>query len=258
VAEQVGRGREVEQDHTWQRQRHDVVGPLSFWHEFNDTWHSCHLFDGASSDRMGLMPNVHAAPLTEVLFFDGFDDLDAVAPFEILTAAGFPVRAVRPPGASPQVTSAHGLRVSTEGELGEPALIVVPGGGWRDPSPHGVRALAAGPLPEQLAQRHAGGTVLASVCTGAMLLAASGVLTGRPAVTHRIALDDLAQAGAHVRAQARVVDDGSVVTCGGPAAGIDLTLHLVERFLGPFAAEQAAERIEHQRIGAVVTGRVAA
>jgi transcriptional regulator GlxA family with amidase domain len=91
--------------------------------------------------------------------------------------------------------------------------------------------------------------VVASVCTGAMLLAAAGLLRGRPAVTNRIALEDLARAGADVRPQARVVDDGSVVTCGGPAAGIDLSLRLVERFLGAPAALAAAHRIEHERVG---------
>ena len=195
------------------------------------------------------MATTPAPPVTEILFFDGFDDLDAIAPFEILAAAGFPLRAVSPPGSARQVTSAHGLRVALEGELAEPALLVIPGGGWRDGIDHGVRALTAGNLPGQLAELHQRGTMLASVCTGAMLLAAGGLLTGRPAVTHRIALEDLAHAGADVRAQARVVDDGSVVTCGGPTAGIDMAVHLVQRFLGPAAAEGASVRIEHQRVG---------
>jgi transcriptional regulator GlxA family with amidase domain len=189
-------------------------------------------------------------PATEVLFFDGFDDLDSVAPLEILTAAGFPVRAVRHPGTPGPVTSAHGLRIDLQRGLGDaPGLLVVPGGGWRDGSPAGVRALAEGELPRVLAGLHAGGTVLASVCTGAMLLAAGGLLAGRPAVTNRIALDDLAAAGAEVHREARVVDDGSIVTCGGPAAGIDLALRLVERYLGPEAAGQAAERLEYERVG---------
>jgi transcriptional regulator GlxA family with amidase domain len=191
-----------------------------------------------------------AAPATDIPLFDGFDDIDGVVPIEILTAAGFPVRVVGfPPGAG-AVTSAHGLRIEVAGEIGTaPGLVVIPGGGWGDRSPVGVRSLVGTGLPARLAELHAAGTVLASVCTGAMVLAAAGVLADRPAVTHHTALEDLAGAGADVRADARVVDDGSVVTSGGPAAGIDLSLRLVERFLGAAAATRAAERIEHRRVG---------
>jgi transcriptional regulator GlxA family with amidase domain len=194
-------------------------------------------------------------PTTEVLFFDGFDDLDSVGPFEILVAAGFSVRPVRPSGTERTVRSAHGLELTITGELGADAgLLVVPGGGWRDNSAAGVRAQCRGDLPRRLAALHERGTVLASVCTGAMLLAAAGVLAGRPAVTNRIAIDDLRAAGADVLAEARVVDDGSVVTCGGPAAGLDLAVHLVARYRGATAGERAAERLEHEPVGPAVVG----
>ena len=193
------------------------------------------------------------APTTDVLVFDGFDDLDAVAPLEILTAAGFPTRLVRPAGHPVTVRSAHGLLLNVELSLGEaPALVVVPGGGWRDGN-GGVRTQATGPLAARLAELHAAGTVLAAVCTGAMLLAAAGVMTGRRAVTNRIALADLAEAGAEVRADARVVDDGDIVTCGGPSAGLDLCIHLVGRFLGEDAAREAADRLEYTPGGPVLS-----
>ncbi len=195
-------------------------------------------------------------PLTEVLVFDGFDDLDAVGPLETLTAAGFPTRVVRPAGHATTVHSAHGLVMEVEAQLAAgaaPALVVVPGGGWLDAAP-GVRDQCEGPLPAALAALHDAGTVLASVCTGAMLLARAGLLTGRPAVTNRNALDDLAAAGADVRRDARVVDDGSVVTGGGPAAGIDLAIRLVGRFAGEDAGRAAAARLEHEPVGPVLVG----
>ncbi len=201
-----------------------------------------------------------AVPATDILLFEGFDDIDGVVPIEILIAAGFPVRVVGfPPGVG-AVTSAHGLRIEIADDISDaPHLLVIPGGGWADHSPAGVRPLVETALPAKLAALHAAGTVMASVCTGAMVLAAAGVLTDRPAVTHHSALQDLAGAGADVKADARVVDDGSVVTSGGPAAGIDLSLHLVERFLGAAAAGRAAERIEHQRVGpTLVTSALAA
>lgn len=192
-------------------------------------------------------------PLTEVVVFDGFDDLDAIAPLEVLTAAGFPTRVVRPAGHPRTVRSAHGLVMHVDAELGSPALVLVPGGGWLDAAA-GVRDQCEGPLPAALAALHEAGAVVASVCTGAMLLARAGLLTGRPAVTNRNALDDLAAAGADVRRDARVVDDGSVVTGGGPAAGIDLAIRLVARFSGEDAGRDAAARLEHEPVGPVLVG----
>ncbi|MFZ1997153.1 MAG: DJ-1/PfpI family protein, partial [Solirubrobacteraceae bacterium] len=137
------------------------------------------------------MTEKNTLPLTEVLVFDGFDDLDAIAPLEILTAAGFPTRVVRPAGHATIVHSAHGLLMQVDAELRaalSPALVLVPGGGWLDAGA-GVRDQCEGPLPAALAVLHDAGTVVASVCTGAMLLARAGLLTGRPAVTNRNALD---------------------------------------------------------------------
>jgi transcriptional regulator GlxA family with amidase domain len=71
-------------------------------------------------------------------------------------------------------------------------------------------------------------------------------------VTNCGAFDDLAAAGAIVEREARVVDAGEVVTCGGPAAGLDLGVHLVGRFLGADAGRAAAARIEHVPVGPVL------
>jgi transcriptional regulator GlxA family with amidase domain len=192
-------------------------------------------------------------PRTQVLFFDGVDDLDPVGPLEILTAAGLPTNPVRPTGHPATIHTAHGLVIQVADELDQDAeLVIVPGGGWRDDN-GGVRAQARGPLPAQLADMNATGTVIASVCTGAMLLAAAGLLTDRPAVTNRIALDDLAQAGVQVHPDVRIVDDGDLITSGGPAAGLDLGIHLVGRFLGAEAARTAAARLEHDPVGPVLT-----
>ncbi|HTU94304.1 MAG TPA: DJ-1/PfpI family protein [Solirubrobacteraceae bacterium] len=196
-------------------------------------------------------------PRTDVVVFDGFDDLDAIAPLEVLTAAGFPTRVVRPAGHATEVRSAHGLIMEVPDELGSPELVVVPGGGWLDDAP-GVRDQCEGSLPGALAALHAAGTVVVSVCTGAMLLARAGLVAGRPAVTNRNALDDLARAGADVRREARVVDDGSLVTGGGPAAGLDVAIRLVARFAGEEAGRRAAARLEHEPVGPVLVGVAAA
>lgn len=81
-----------------------------------------------------------------------------------------------------------------------------------------------------------------SVCTGALLLGAAGFLRGRPATTHPSALGELVESGASVR-EARLVDDGDLVTAGGVTAAIDLGLHVVARLAGPEARARVARQM---------------
>jgi transcriptional regulator GlxA family with amidase domain len=196
-----------------------------------------------------------------VLVFDGFDELDAVGPLEVLRNAAamgdvdLSVELVDLDGAA-EVTGSHGLRVRPDGRLQADRLdlVVVPGGGWNDRGPKGAWAEAErGGLPRVLAAAHEAGTVVATVCTGAMLATAAGLTRGRPAVTHHGAIDDLRAAGARV-VEARVVDDGDLVTAGGVTSGIDMALWLVERHFGAALAEAVAAEIEHPRVGQVWRG----
>src|SRR4051794_8550707 len=152
----------------------------------------------------------------EVLVFDGFDELDSLAPFEVFANAAqivpdLEVSLVTATGQA-QVTGSHGVRFTALRRWApeEADVLLVPGGGFADPGP-GVRDLIAeGTLPADL-RRLRPRQVLASVCTGAMLLAAAGLLKGRPATTHPIAYDALTAAGAEL-SKTRVVDDGDIVT----------------------------------------------
>lgn len=195
----------------------------------------------------------------QILLFDGFDELDALGPYEVLADAArdrppHDVRLVALGGPRP-VTAGHGAVVGAQAALDEEAdLLVVPGGGWNDRAPAGARAEAErGELPAAIAAAHERGATIAAVCTGTMLVAAAGLLHGRPAVTHHGALAELAAAGARV-VEARVVDDGDIVTAGGVTCGLDLALHLVERELGPRAAAAVTREIEHPPLGAVHRG----
>jgi transcriptional regulator GlxA family with amidase domain len=194
----------------------------------------------------------------DVLVFAGFDELDAIGPFEVFqnaakSGADFVVRLVAPDGAG-EVTAAHGLRLRVDAKMGDgprPDLAIVPGGGWGDGRSEGARAEAArGVIPKYLAEVHRAGTVVASVCTGAMLVATAGLLKGRPAITHWVAVEDLRAAGAVITNE-RVVDDGNVVSSGGVTSGIDLALWLVERFAGAEIAAKVAREMEHGRVGRV-------
>jgi transcriptional regulator GlxA family with amidase domain len=188
-----------------------------------------------------------------VLLFEGFDELDAVAPYEVFqTAASMgadldvSMRTLVP---DEGVTARHGLTVEPDDVLfGVPDLVVVPGGGWNDRESPGVWSeLDGGTLPERLATLHDGGATIASVCTGAMLLAEAGLLDGRPATTHESAKSDLREDYPDVDVRDdRYVDDGTVLTAGGVTAGIDLALHVVERECSPGLAEQVADEIEYE------------
>ncbi|MFC7137020.1 DJ-1/PfpI family protein [Halobaculum litoreum] len=189
-----------------------------------------------------------------VLLYEGFDELDAVGPFEVFrnaeaVGADFHTRLVALDGPGP-VTASHGMRVESEGALPDPGgvdLLVVPGGGWNDRSSAGARAeYERGAVPDAVAAHHDAGATVASVCTGGMLLAKAGVFDGRPAVTHASALDDLRETAAEVREE-RVVDDGDVLSAGGVTSGIDLALHIVEREAGAEVAESVATTMEYTR-----------
>ena len=199
----------------------------------------------------------------DVLLYDGFDELDGIGPYEVFDyaldfAADGDDRAGRVRYATlderDAVTASHGTRVGVDGVLAEPGaadapdLLVVPGGGWsaRDEEASAWAEAQKGDVPRALADHHAGGTRIASVCTGSMLLAAAGVTDGRRAVTHAAAVDELRESGAEV-VDARVVDDGDLLSAGGVTSGIDLALYVVEREFGREVADRVATVIEYER-----------
>ncbi|WP_424017187.1 DJ-1/PfpI family protein [Halorientalis pallida] len=194
-----------------------------------------------------------------ILLFEGFDELDAIGPFEVFENAAdagadceTTLRSLE--GTSP-VTASHGLDVGVDGPLDEadPDLLVVPGGGWNDrDGPGAYREAERGAVPEAIAAHRERGGSVAGVCTGGLLLARAGALDGRPAVTHASALEDLRATEAEV-VDARVVDDGDVLTAGGVTSGLDLAVHLVEREFGAEVAAAVRTEMEYEPRGRVHT-----
>jgi transcriptional regulator GlxA family with amidase domain len=199
----------------------------------------------------------------DVLLYDGFDELDGIGPYEVFDyamdfAAESDDRAGRVRYVAlderDSVTASHGTRVGVDDVLADPEaddapdLLVVPGGGWsaRDEEASAWAEAQKGDVPRALAAHHAGGTRIASVCTGAMLLAEAGVTDGRRAVTHAAAIDELRESGAEV-VDARVVDDGDLLSAGGVTSGIDLALYIVEQEFGPGVAARIETVIEYDR-----------
>lgn len=188
----------------------------------------------------------------EILLFDGFDELDAIGPYEVFRLAaghssGIDAHLVTA-APSDSIEARGGLRVEPDGTLSSaPDAILVPGGGWNDTDTPGVRReYEHGEIPKLLASHDDADVTIASVCTGSLLLAAAGILENRPATTHHTAFEDLRQLGVDVRQQ-RFVDDGRILTAGGITSGFDLALHLVERACGAEVADAVAEELEYER-----------
>jgi transcriptional regulator GlxA family with amidase domain len=199
----------------------------------------------------------------EILVFDDVEVLDFAGPYEVFSVTRdrdgkppFRVRLVAPdPGT---VTARSDLRVEPHEGLSDadgdaPTVLVVPGG-------FGVRPLLGNPRVRSWIRRRADrAEVTLSVCTGSLLLADAGLLAGKRATTHHSSYDWLRRLApdAVVEEGSRWVDNGGLVTAAGVSAGIEASLHVVARLLGPETAAATARYIEYpwwERVAAS-TGR---
>ncbi|WP_063806716.1 DJ-1/PfpI family protein [Streptomyces regalis] len=196
-----------------------------------------------------------ASPLrVQILLYEGVEELDSVAPFDVLSLAADMGGAIRTALVSTNkptmVTASKGLRIEVpRGWSPQDAdVLIVPGGGRHDLPGSGIHRLLA---DKAFIQRLAGvEAIMAGVCTGVMALSAAGFTRGRPATTHSGSKAALAAQGAKV-VNARVVDDGDLVTCGGITSGLDAAVWLVERFFGAQFANQVETVLEYERRGTV-------
>jgi AraC family transcriptional regulator, transcriptional activator FtrA len=122
--------------------------------------------------------------------------------------------------------------------ISQAQTVVLPG--WRD-----VNERPPERLLRALIEAHANGARLLSICSGAFILAAAGLLDGLPATTHWLFADQLRRQFPKIQVQADVlyVDAGNIITSAGSAAGIDASLHLVRRDFGAKIANTVARRM---------------
>jgi transcriptional regulator GlxA family with amidase domain len=209
--------------------------------------------------------HVHA----QIVVFDGFDPLDAIAPFEVLAAGSeevggeLDVEFVSAEGPRPVVSGTRGMVLNATAQL-DPAktgYVIVPGAsGPIDGDPDEVDTIpvllarfgetAAVPLMRKAMENP--DVTVATVCGGSLALAMAGLLEGRHAVTHHLGMDVLDATGVNV-VHARVVDDGDLVTSGGVTSGLDLALHLLQRSYGSRVALAVESLFAYERRGTVWT-----
>lgn len=172
------------------------------------------------------------------VLYPGLTALDILGPYEVLKML---------PGAELRFVATHPGPVSTDrgilvigathsfDETPNPDIVLVPGSEAKT----GVAA-GNGTLSTWLRSVHETTRVTASVCSGAVILAANDLLAGRPATTHWAAMDTLEKLGAKPQPSERIVRSGKLWTAAGVSAGIDLAFALVEEV----ADRQTAERIQ--------------
>lgn len=208
----------------------------------------------------GAAPRPPRGPLrVHTVLYDGVEEQDFAGPVEtfgIVADNGRPVRQSFVTADGPRtITTAAGIDIAvrTPWSPRSADIIVVPGGGL-GPGSAVTEEIRRGVLPRALSEAQRPGLITASVCSGALLLAAAKITTGRPCTTHHAAVEDLEAQGGKV-IKARVVDDGDLVTSGGVTSGIDLALWLIERLYGPESALFAEQVLEYERRGTVWRSR---
>ncbi|MFD8143680.1 DJ-1/PfpI family protein [Streptomyces sp. NPDC059708] len=217
----------------------------------------------ATTAAPGSAPAGDGSPLrVHVVMFDGVEELDFAAPYEVFSAARFftarPVEVRYVTASRPgTVQASYGTRIRVDHGWApdEADVIVVPGGGYARREDPGVWAeIRRGTLVGALREAPRPGLTVSALCTGVMLLSAAGLTRGRPCTTHHKARPDLEAQGGLLK-NARVVDDGDLVTAGGITSGLELALWLVRRELGADTATNIEAMLEYEARGTVWSRR---
>ncbi len=189
-----------------------------------------------------------------IVLFNDVELLDMAGPYEVFTTASRVHARSQAPG-EPPLFSVCTLACTPGAVRARAGLQLQPDHGLHDHPPLDCAIVPGGVVDRELnrnellswvAQQARSARVLASVCTGALLLAQAGVLDGLQATTHWEDLDALRalRPGLQVMEGVRWVDQGTVVTSAGISAGIDMSLHLVQRLHSRELALRTARQMD--------------
>ena len=176
-----------------------------------------------------------------ILIFDRLTALDAIGPYEVLSRlpGSEVVFVAKEPGLKRTDTGRLGLNADAAiADVRDPAIVLVPGGEGNRP------LMLDDEVLDWLRGAHETSTWTTSVCTGALVLGAAGILDAKRATTHWAYLDRLRELGAEPVAE-RVVEDGKIITGAGVSAGLDMALTLASRVSGETVAQAIQLGIEY-------------
>ena len=197
-----------------------------------------------------LTPPADASIPVAFLLSEGAVVIDFCGPWEVF------LRVPKPKGTFPAFklytvaettdpirTSDHGFKIVPDYSIAnapQPKIIVIP-----------AQSTASEKTKAWIREASKQTDVTMSVCTGAFVLASTGLLSGKPATTHHGAYSDLADKYTDVRVQrgARFVETGNLATAGGLTSGMDLALRVVQRYFGEDAVRDTANMLEYQGDG---------
>lgn len=193
-----------------------------------------------------------------IFIFDDVEVLDFAGPYEVFTTAAR-LHARHAAGAPPLFQVSTVAR-STAAVRARAGLQTIPDRTFADAPPSEVLIVPGGVVTAELsrpavlqwiATHSTRATITASVCTGAFLLAKASLLRGKRVTTHWEDIDELRATFPDLRVESgcRWIDEGRVVTSAGISAGIDMSLHLVERLAGRALAERTARQMEFDWTG---------
>lgn len=177
-----------------------------------------------------------------ILLYDGITALDAIGPYEVLRCLpGAKIHFVAK-DVGPVRADSKSLSLVADYKLADvtrPEIVLVPGGTKGTLAASGDEVIL-----DWVRRAHETSKWTTSVCTGALILGAAGILKGLVATTHWFAKEYLERFGAEYSNE-RIVQQGKVITAAGVSAGIDMALHLAEQIAGKEAAEMIQLIIEY-------------
>lgn len=186
-----------------------------------------------------------------ILIFNEVEVLDFTGPFEVFSIATYPSSSEKPFSVSiiaqmrGLIKARNGLKIQPDYSFDDAPhfdILIIPGGyGAEEIEIHNKEII------NWIKNRMDDVDIMASVCTGAFLLAKSGLLDGKKATTHWMDINRLEKEYTKIKIQhdAKFVDENSIITSGGISAGINMSFHIIKKLLGVDIARATAKRMEY-------------